>query len=171
MIRGLLLRRDLLNGLHLTVKFTKMKYLCLFLVGIVFFSCTDKVIEKPDNLIPEDDMVNIYFDMSLFNASLNSGYDKFSEHSIAPTDYIYNKYEIDSLQLVVSGHYYAAKPALYEKIYERVEERLDSLKSHFDKEIGKEEDKSGKEPVKSDSLRLRTLDSIQSARRPSDSLQ
>lgn len=111
------------------------------LLGLVFTACTDKVIEKPEDLLSENKMVDIYFDIALFNAAKNSGYDKFQEHGIDGKKYLYEKHGIDSMQLVNSGNYYAAKPLVYEKIYERVEERLDSLKREFDKEIGSEDNK------------------------------
>lgn len=129
------------------------RFYLLFLV-IMVSGCTEKVIEKPENLISERQMVDIYFDVALFNASKNSGYDKFREHAINSRDYIYNKYGIDSLQLANSGTYYAAKPVLYEKIYERVEERLDSLKRVFDKEIGGEDVPDSREDLRIDSLNL-----------------
>lgn len=129
------------------------RFYLLFLVVMVS-GCTEQVIEKPEDLISEKQMVDIYFDVALFNASKNSGYDKFREYSINSRDYIYTKYGIDSLQLANSGTYYAAKPVLYEKIYKRVEERLDSLKRVFDKEIGGEDVPGSREDLRIDSLNL-----------------
>lgn len=131
-----------------------MKRFYLLLLGVIVSGCTEEVIEKPEDLISAEQMVDIYFDVALFNASKNSGYDKFREHAINSSDYIFTKYGIDSLQLANSGTYYAAKPVLYEKIYERVEERLDSLKRVFDKEIGGEDVPDSREDLRIDSLNL-----------------
>lgn len=130
-----------------------MKNLFLLLMMAVIAGCTDKVIEKPENLISEDQMVDIYFDVALFNAAKNSGYDKFSEHSINSQKYLFEKYGVDSLQLAKSSNYYAAKPVVYERIYKKVEDRLDTLKVAFDKEIKSGADDPVKEAVKADSLR------------------
>ena len=131
-----------------------MRYLSLLFALLILYSCTEAVIEKPENLIPEDTMVDIYFDISLFNASKNSGYDKLSEHAIDSWDYLFKKYSIDSTQLASSGIWYASKPLVYESIYEKVELRLDSLKKAFDDQISTIEQDRAREAVKSDSIRM-----------------
>ena len=135
-----------------------MKNLLFILLALSLAACTEPVVEKPEDLIPEDTMVDIYFDISLFNASNNSGYDKFSAHSIDRWEYIFKKYDIDSARLATSGLYYAAKPVQHERIYTRVEERLDSLKKVFDEEIGAPNDKSPESVSGADSLKLATPD-------------
>ncbi|WP_224487770.1 DUF4296 domain-containing protein [Robertkochia flava] len=112
-----------------------VKFLSYSVLALCFLGCTEPVVEKPEQLIPEETMVNIYFDVALFNASRNSGYDQFSAHNIDRWSYIYTKYGIDSTQLANSGLYYTAKPVIHERIYTRVEEKLDSLKKVFDEEI------------------------------------
>ncbi len=50
-----------------------------------------------------------------------------------PMEYIYNKYEIDSIQFVSSDLYYASIPLEYEDIYKNLENRITKEKERFDK--------------------------------------
>lgn len=132
-----------------------MKYL-VFLLGLLLLaSCTEEVVQKPENLLSENEMVAIYFDVSLINAARNSGYDKFKEHGIDSREYLYEKHGIDSLRLAASAVYYAAKPLVHERIYARVEEKLDSLKSHLESQLNELNDQRDKRNTGVDSMELR----------------
>ena len=50
------------------------KYIVAIFLGL-FFSCNEKVVEKPENLIPEAKMASILYDISLLNAGkiINEG--------------------------------------------------------------------------------------------------
>lgn len=93
-------------------------------------SCNKEIVEKPDNLIPEDKMVDILFDIAIIKGDkianvktlpANSGVE-FSE------EYILKKYQIDSTQLSQSNIYYTSKFDLNLKIYNEVLERLEAEK-------------------------------------------
>lgn len=112
-----------------------MKNLVVILGLLLLCACTEQVVNKPEDLIPESEMVAIYFDISLINASKNSGYDKFREHGIDSKDYLFKKYGIDSARLSSSAAYYTSKPLIHERIYTRVEEKLDSLKSLLEEQM------------------------------------
>ncbi|TRZ46296.1 DUF4296 domain-containing protein [Robertkochia solimangrovi] len=100
-----------------------------FIMVVLFiFSCSRPILEKPANLIPEDRMVDIYYDVSILKAAKSTGLKILEEHNIEPDKYIYQKYDIDSLQLAESTVYYVSKPAICEQIYARVEERLLAMK-------------------------------------------
>lgn len=103
---------------------TMLKYILpLFLCALV--SCNEKVVEKPENLIPQEKMEAILYDISLLNAGKTINESILNEYNLEPMDYIYNKYKIDSLQLVRSDIYYASQPVAYEAIYTRIKERLE----------------------------------------------
>ncbi|WP_282053615.1 DUF4296 domain-containing protein [Maribacter luteus] len=105
-----------------------MKKLIAITFVLFFFSCSEKLIKKPDDLIPKDQMVNILNDMAILNAAKNANESKLIENNIEPTNYIFEKYGIDSLQFVNSDNYYASLPREYEEIYKQVEELLDKEK-------------------------------------------
>jgi Domain of unknown function (DUF4296) len=87
-------------------------------------SCNKAEVPKPKNLIDEEVLENIIYDMSLLEAvktQIPIDKQKFSGKT---TDYIYKKYKIDSLQFVKSNQYYATDIDNYKKIFERVKDRL-----------------------------------------------
>lgn len=129
-----------------------MRYGVVILLVLLVVSCAEVVVEEPENLIPEQVLSEIYFDVSLINASKNSGYDKFREQGINTWEYIYEKYDIDSAQLAESGNYYASIPLVHERIFERVANKLDSLKTEFDEELNQEQRKHTPEEKRPDSL-------------------
>lgn len=136
-----------------------MKHLVLIIGLLLLCSCTEEVVNKPEDLIPEDTMVDIYFDISLINAARNSGYDKFKENGINTKEYLYNKFEIDSARLASSAAYYTSKPLTHERIYTRVEERLDSLKAGLDTQMNELNEQRDKVNAAIDSLE-QTKDSV-----------
>lgn len=109
----------------------KIILLCIVLLSIV--SCKNKVVEKPDNLIPKDRMTDILLDIALVNAARGVNTDMLEKNEIVPEEYIYQKHTIDSLQFAESNTYYASKPADYAAMYKEVETRLKAMKEEFNK--------------------------------------
>ncbi|MDT7829188.1 DUF4296 domain-containing protein [Pricia sp. S334] len=102
-----------------------MRYYCLLLVLLSLLSCNENLLEKPDDLIPEDKMVSILTDLAIVNAAKSTNMAVLQDLDIEPMDYIFKKYDIDSLQFVESDRYYASLPPEYEEIYKRVESKLE----------------------------------------------
>lgn len=100
----------------------------------MLFSCNEKVVEKPKNLIPQEKMTAILYDISVLNAGKTINESILTEHNVQPMGYIYNKYKIDSLQLVQSDTYYASLPIVYEAIYTRVKEKLEQEQERMEAE-------------------------------------
>lgn len=103
-------------------------------------SCGEKLIEKPDNLIPEKKMALILYDLAIIAAAKSSNSAILIENNIETMDYIYDKYDIDSVQFVKSNGYYASLPTVYEAIYTTVNTRLQEEKKKLE-EAGKEKNK------------------------------
>jgi hypothetical protein len=99
------------------------KYILLF--TILFFattSCKEEIIPEPKNLIPKDTMEDIIYDLAILEAARtqNSSVQNYSK----PTEFIKNKYKIDSLTFAKSTQYYASNINEYKKMYEGVRDRL-----------------------------------------------
>ncbi len=109
-----------------------MKKSVIALVLVVLFSCNEKLIEKPENLIAQETMTNILYDLAIINAAKSSSVKILQQNNIETMDYIYKKYNIDSVQFVRSDSYYASIPATYFDIYNAVESRLDNEKTVWD---------------------------------------
>lgn len=101
-----------------------MKKVIYILIVVLVGSCAEKLLEKPDNLIQKDKMVDILNDLAILNAAKNTNVTILRNHDIEPMQYIFTKYAIDSLQFVESDRYYASLPEEHEKIYLAVEEKL-----------------------------------------------
>ncbi|MDO6818411.1 DUF4296 domain-containing protein [Zobellia sp. 1_MG-2023] len=103
-----------------------MKKLAAVLVFFMIISCNEQLLEKPENLIPREQMVAILQDLAVVNAAKTTNMQVLRDNDVEPMDYIFEKYNIDSLQLVESDRYYASLPVEYEKIYKEVEANLES---------------------------------------------
>ncbi|MCX2718218.1 DUF4296 domain-containing protein [Lentiprolixibacter aurantiacus] len=110
----------------------KFRYLVVFL--ILFGACNEKVIEKPEDLIAREKMVDILFDLALINAGKAIDPNVMEENQIEPMSYVYARHGIDSAQFVKSDLYYAAIPSEYEVIYTLLEERLEAERLRLDEE-------------------------------------
>ena len=76
------------------------KQICvILLLPLMVISCYKlKNPKKPDNLISEDKMVNILIDIRLMSSATGTNKRTLDNHISDKEDYIYNKYDIDSLQ-------------------------------------------------------------------------
>jgi hypothetical protein len=86
----------------------------LFFCFALFVSCQNTPIEKPDNLIDQDKMVDIFFDITVLE-----------KNKINPNTYIYKKHHIDSLQFANSDKYYASDVKKYKEIFDAVNKRIE----------------------------------------------
>ncbi|CDF80905.1 conserved hypothetical protein (DUF4296) [Formosa agariphila KMM 3901] len=109
--------------------------------------------EKPKNLIPENTMANIILDMSLFSASRGVDKNALDKNNISLQTLIYDKYNVDSLQLAESNEYYSYSIDEYEAIYTKVNDSLTILKEKYTAEEAEAEvrkrkqDSINKKPV------------------------
>ena len=101
----------------------------LVLVVVAVVSCAEKLIEKPENLIPEAKMTDILYDISLLVSAKNSNKAILVDNGIEVMDFIYKKYNVDSLQFVQSDLYYASEPVIYENMYVALDERIEAEKN------------------------------------------
>lgn len=101
-----------------------MKILFAFFGILFFLSCNNSGITKPDNLINENVMEDILYDLSILEAvraQIQEGDQKFTGKLDV---YIYKKYKIDSLQFAKSNQYYAADVEEYKKIFDNIKQRM-----------------------------------------------
>ena len=89
------------------------------------FSCSD-VVEKPKDLIPQEKMVDILYDAAILEAMRTQRPFLLTQQKINPTQYLYKKYGIDSLQFAQSNRYYASDIDNYKAMYQKVAKRLEN---------------------------------------------
>ena len=101
------------------------KYLIIF---IFIIGCSSNA---PDDLISEEKMESIIFDIMILNAS--SGYNLKIDNDMISDELIFRKYDIDSAQFYNSELYYSRNPKIHFNIYSNVKKRIqksiDSVKS------------------------------------------
>jgi len=115
--------------------------------------------ERPENLIPKEKMVDIIRDLAILNAGRTTNVAILHKNDVEPMPYLYVKYGIDSAQFSDSNRYYASIPLEYEDIYSKVEARL---------EIEKEDVEENKR-VK-DSMNIKKRELKRGAKATTDSL-
>lgn len=134
------------------------RFLIVFIAILGFIGCNGP--KKPKNLISKNKMVNILIDAKLVGSANAVNRKTLEDKGILPNTYIYNKYNIDSLQFAESNIYYTYQIKDYEEIYQMVNDSLEKLKEHY-KNIQKEEQKKRvKKSEDSLSEVLKTRDSI-----------
>ncbi len=115
---------NLKKGNDLLLNARPMKTLFFFCGFLLLFSCAEKVIEEPENLIPKDKMTDILYDLALLNSTVSVNRAAFEKRGVEVMPYLYEKYNIDSIQFVSSDLYYASIPLEYEAMYTAIVERL-----------------------------------------------
>lgn len=110
-----------------------MKIKILLFLLVVFTSCQDvNMAPKPKNLIPEDTMVNLLVDLQKMDAVISKNKNYYELRKVKAKDLIFEKYQIDSLQLAESSNYYAEDFTTNTRIYERVITKLEAEKKVID---------------------------------------
>jgi hypothetical protein len=106
-----------------------MKKFLLLVIGIVIISCSKNPAPKPDNLLDDEVMTNILFDIAVLQAAEGTMTYRLTENNIKVNTFIYEKYKIDSTTYYQNQKYYAANTRKYKKMHQEVLARLDEIKS------------------------------------------
>lgn len=146
-----------------------MKFVITFLFALFLLSCQDlENMDRPKDLIAKQKMVEVLTDLSLLNSAKNYNKKFLEESGLKPDEYLYQKYDIDSVQLAHSTRYYARNYTEFEEIYRQVQENLQKIKDDLEKRQEREREsldslrRTGKDSLRlNPSLRrTRTLDSL-----------
>lgn len=110
-----------------------MKYLLYILICVSLVGCShvDKP-KKPKNLIAKEKMSDIIYDLYILNAAKGVNRKLLELNGVMPLEYIYRKYEIDSLQFAESNTYYAFNTEIYSNIIDKVKADLEKNKNQFE---------------------------------------
>lgn len=139
------------------------KILSVILLMIMLISCQDiKHTPKPENLIPEEKMVEVLTEISLLHGARSYNKNMMEEKGIDPYPYLMNKFGIDSVQLVRSNNYYAENYKQYKRIYDKVKSRLEILMAEYDsiREIEERKQDSIRKLMDSVSVNGEEIDSL-----------
>ncbi|MEO0060241.1 MAG: hypothetical protein RLZZ312_1888 [Bacteroidota bacterium] len=106
-----------------------LKFKLFLLVSVVLFACKNPPIEKPSNLINQDKMIDVLYDVAILEAIKVSNPGSLRTRGINSKTYIYKKFKIDSIQFAKSDKYYAADIKQYGKMYQEVIDRINAEKT------------------------------------------
>ncbi len=113
----------------------------LFFAVFTFFACSKPPVEKPENLIREDRMVEILVDAHIAEAAFNSRRHRdtiVGKSSSADFYYsILQKHGVQDSVFEKSLIFYASQPRRFEKMYRQVMNHLTQLEHEFS---GRKED-------------------------------
>ncbi|MFV8353052.1 DUF4296 domain-containing protein [Flavobacterium sp. XS2P14] len=125
-----------------------MRKIILFLaIAIVFVSCKEEVVPKPDRLIAQDVMVDIMYDLTVLEAIKNQNPASLDTFKINSRAYIFKKYKIDSIQYAKSNIYYASDYNEYKSMFEQISKRLEVKTQSVDSLIKKQKKKKSVKKV------------------------
>lgn len=127
------------------------KALSFLAILILFLSCKEELVEKPDRLIEKDKMVDIMYDLAVLQGIKYQNPTSLVTYNINPSQYIYKKYKIDSLQFAKSNVYYASNYEVYKDIFDGIIKRIDDQKKVLDSVVKIETNKK----IKLDSIKLK----------------
>ncbi|WP_442846857.1 DUF4296 domain-containing protein [Leeuwenhoekiella sp. H156] len=110
----------------------------LILVFLSLFACQNvERPEKPDAFIEEEKMIDILYDISVIKSLKTYNINEMRMLDIKPESYIYDKYDIDSIQLAENISYYAVDFNEYAELWEKVRARLAAKQEEVEAEIAK----------------------------------
>ena len=115
-----------------------MRIWSFLLIFTLCVSCNRNTYEAPENLIEEDQMIEVLSEFMLLNAAKGMNKKILEKHIADPTQYIFDKYGIDSTQLANSNTYYAHNSEAYASIYEHLKKKLESDKKVLQDLVAKE---------------------------------
>lgn len=104
------------------------KILSFLAIVIVLVSCKEDAVKKPDRLIEKEKMVDIMYDLAILEGIKYQNPTSLVTNNINPSQYIYKKYKIDSLQFAKSNVYYASNYDDYKDIFDEIIKRIDDQK-------------------------------------------
>lgn len=111
-----------------------IKIIKLILIVVFIVSCNNNNFEKPekpDNLISEEKMVDVLYDMALMSAAKGVNRKIMESKGVNPEKFIYEKHNIDSLQFALSNTYYSYNLKKYDQFYASVKAKLNKDKDNF----------------------------------------
>ena len=113
----------------------KKNIIIVFFAFLFFAACDEPVVEKPENLVKENKMIDMLVDVHLAEALY---YNRFRQDSAiintTSTDFYYSvldKYNVPDSVFEKSLIFYLSKPKNFEKMYRKVQSRLSEMEQEL----------------------------------------
>ncbi|PRP68010.1 DUF4296 domain-containing protein [Nonlabens agnitus] len=87
---------------------------------------------KPDDFYGDDKMIEIMADLYLMEASMTTNRVTFTDLKVLPHEFIYDKYDTDSLTFAENLEYYTDRNDKYLELMEQVKTKMEVLRDTID---------------------------------------
>lgn len=117
-----------------------MKKIIPFFLLAICLSCNHHELSKPKNLIDEDTMLAIMYDLSIIQAVKSTGDYTLNNNDLEAVSFLKNKYNVDEDTWHENNKYYASNINKYNRMVEKVKIRLEEKKKSFEviEEVGEQ---------------------------------
>lgn len=100
------------------------KIIYIFALLLIVVACKKNIVPKPDKFLDEKQMENMLYDLAVLESMKVSQAQMLDSLQFNSQQFIYKKYQLDSLSLAQNMVYYASLPKDYDRIVRKVEEKL-----------------------------------------------
>ena len=109
----------------------------IFLLFIILWSCAQVVEVPPENLIGEEKMADLIFELAVLDAT--KGFVPKDQKQLIDldADSFYQFHEIDSAQFTSSNAYYAKQPKAYLRIVSMAKTKLEEFEKNMEESDNK----------------------------------
>ena len=111
----------------------KIIYILVLLLAVA--ACKKNIVPKPDKFLDEKQMENLLYDLAVLESMKVSQAQKLDSLQFNSQQFIYKKYQIDSISLAQNMVYYASFPKEYDTIVKKVEKRIQLQRDILSKAI------------------------------------
>lgn len=106
-----------------------MKQWSVIAILVVIAGCSDvKYLDKPDPFYGDEKMAEMLTDLYLMESSMSTNRKAFTDLSTVPKEFIYTKYDTDSISFQQNFYYYSDRVKKYQNVMLLVEERMKVIK-------------------------------------------
>ena len=100
------------------------KIIYIFALLFIVVACKKNIVPKPDKFLDEKQMESLLYDLAVLESMKVSQAQMLDSLQFNSQQFIYKKYQLDSLSLAQNMVYYASLPKDYDRIVKKVEEKL-----------------------------------------------
>ena len=103
----------------------------IFLSFMILWSCAQVVEVPPENLIGEETMADLIFELAVLDAAKGFIPKDQKDRIVLNADSFYQYHEIDSVQFTISNAYYAKHPKVYLRIVSIAQTKLEEFEKNI----------------------------------------
>ena len=147
------LLQSLRGNASLSTDKTMKKIIYILVLLLAVAACKKNIVPKPDKFLDEKQMENLLYDLAVLESMKVSQVQKLDSLQFNSQQFIYKKYQIDSISLAQNMVYYASFPKEYDTIVKKVEKRIKLQRDSIDKVINTPKDVKKEEQLKEELIK------------------